>query len=913
MDSVGNVTPVAGDGLASKGCRTLEAVAVRVGRETVQRLAAAGDTFALQVRAPSDLGAAIGALKLARVDVLGLAARTRATDGDGPSSPDAPTVSSVVNAPGGPLFLVENLAADAELLGSIPDVVVRRLERAGVESATVDAPVRGGPLDLLDATANAVILRLFPRPRGRATTLPPDWLDIACEWVTGDLGDEDTARLRVLGVEFDVPAQEVSAVVHDCGLAKAWCDAVNGELDDRVRIASITFGRLPHLALAAGGPQVEGPGLVARFHLLQEVARELAADVAYGCIDFEPTFEGLALGLSPMGWQTQGGAPPNVIARELIDDRVPDAYPYQVLGPAHVARLRETNLAFESLGEGRVELTLDKPESWLPGRPERDDAQAQGWDVLAPSLVLDDDLAALVEARGTGTGTAVVDVVASEADIAALDSIPDLDAIVLERSAHSRRGMKLTLLELVTWLNHEPHSDHPPSVSPVLSTFARWLAAGFDTNDRQALKAVAPRLIGTGPAEPAEERARQWLATEWLVRVQAPAWLRAAGLVEAADRLESLGRLTDDLELVRAVDILGTAITIASRRIDITASIVSDNEARRGVPDEEIVWDAWERVTETTGYVDLSALPAKLTVLLAKPDGFQGQSQQFAASETATHGAPAELTYATDLRVIECSRDPRVRDELEESRQSVGDTAWTTALHAVADEAWEHGWRAADLAAVDAYRAKLSSENTSEKIAADLAARELSGFTIRVEMGRIAKTMLTRAGSYDDDRDAALEAADQAARDSLTRAALAGGAFSEEHPWDAARNAARSSAGGNQWSVVSDEARRAIGEDAWAQAMADARAVVTDLLTDSPDTVSRVVIAAVAREASSAAARGVALRASAVARAQDGDHAEAEAAAHEALQRIAIGLQAEALLLLDRLIEVEVPAAIAAQ
>jgi hypothetical protein len=829
-----------------------------VGRETVQRLAAAPDTFALQVRGSSDLGAAIHALKLARVDVLGLAARTRATDG-GPSDPppDPPTVSSVVNAPGGPLFLVENLAADADLLSSIPDVVVRRLEKAGVESATVEAPPRGGPLDALDTTRHAVVLRLFPRPRGRATTLPADWLDIACEWVTGDLGDDESSRLRVLGVEFDVPATEVSAVVHDCGLAKAWCDAVNGQLDDRVRIASITFGRLPHLALAAGGPQVDGNGLVARFHLLQEVARELAADVAYGCIDFEPTFEGLALGLSPTGWQAQGGAPPNVIARELIDERVPDAYPYQVLGPGHIARLGEISLAHEALGDGRIEITLDEPASWLPGRPERDDVQSQGWDVLAPCLVLDEDLAALVAARGAGAE--VLDVEESEADIAALESIPDLDGIILERSAHSRRGTKLSLLELVTWLNHEPHSDLPPSVSPVLSTYARWLAAGFDNEDRQALKALAPRLIGTGPASAEEERARQWLATEWLVHVQAPAWLRAAGLAEAADRLESLGRLTDDLELVRAVDILGTAITIASRRIDITASIVSDDDVKHGVPDEEIVWDAWERVTETTGYV--------------------------AASEAATHGAPAELTYATDLRVIECSRDPRVRDELEDSRQSVGDTAWTTALHAVADEAWEQGWRAADL-----------------------AARELSGFTIRVEMGRIAKTVLAR----DEDREMALEVADQAARDSLTRAALAGGAYTDEHPWDAARNAARVSEGGQEWSVVSDESRRAIGEHAWAQAMADARAVVSDLLADTPDTVARVVVASVAREASSAAARGVALRASAVARAQGGDHAETEIAAHEALQRTAIGLQAEALVLLDHLIDVEVPAPIAA-
>ncbi|MEY2404681.1 MAG: hypothetical protein QOD38_2232, partial [Acidimicrobiaceae bacterium] len=410
-------------------------MAVRVGRETVQRLAAAGEAFALQVRGPSDLGAAIGALKLARVDVLGLTARTRATaDGRPESVVEPPMVSSVVNAPGGPLFLVEHLAADTELLRSIPDVIVRRLERAGVESATVEVAPRGGTLDLLDTVAQAVVLRLFPRPRGRSTTLPPDWLDIACEWVTGDLFDDEPARLRVLGVEFDVPAAEVSAVVHDCGLAKAWCDAVNGDLDDRVRIASITFGRLPHVALAAGGPQVDANGLVARYHLLQEVARELAADVAYGCIDFEPTFEGLALGLSPAGWQSQGGAPPNVIARELADDRVPDAYPYQVLGPGHVAHLAGGGVSYESLGDGRVEVTLDEPESWLPGRTERDDAQAQGWDALAPCLVLEEDLAALVAARGTGPGSVAADGTESEADIAALESIPDLDAIELGRS-----------------------------------------------------------------------------------------------------------------------------------------------------------------------------------------------------------------------------------------------------------------------------------------------------------------------------------------------------------------------------------------------------------------------------------------------------------------------------------------------
>jgi hypothetical protein len=176
-------------------------------------------------------------------------------------------------------------------------------------------------------------------------------------------------------------------------------------------------------------------------------------------------------------------------------------------------------------------------------------------------------------------------------------------------------------------------------------------------------------------------------------------------------------------------------------------------------------------------------------------------------------------------------------------------------------------------------------------------------------MGRIAKTVLERRSQDDDDVDSALEVADRAARDSLARSALAGGAVDEQHPWDAARNAARTSDGGPQWSVVSDEARRAVGEDGWAQAMADARAAVGEVLTGAPDSVARVVVAAVAREAASAAARGVALRATAVARADGADYAETEAAANEALQRVGIGLQAQALALLDRLTDIDVPIA----
>jgi len=274
-----------------------------------------------------------------------------------------------------------------------------------------------------------------------------------------------------------------------------------------------------------------------------------------------------------------------------------------------------------------------------------------------------------------------------------------------------------------------------------------------------------------------------------------------------------------------------------------------------------MVWDTWEAVTDSTAWV--------------------------AASEAATHGAPADLVYATDQRVIEVSRDAPARDELERSKQSIGDSAWATALHAMADETWEQAWRAADS-----------------------AARELSGFTIRIEMGRVAKTVLEREAAGDELPDAGLEQADRAARDSLTRAGLRGGAPDpdatdddvEAHPWDAARNAARRSPGGHEWSFVMDEARRTVGEDAWAQAMADARTVTTQLLASAPDTVARVVTASVAREASSAAARSVAVRAAAVARAHGRTEEEVAAAVRDALEAVAGTLRPEAIALLERLI-----------
>jgi hypothetical protein len=777
------------------------------------------------------------------------------------------------------LLVVEHLDAPFDTLRTVPDLVVRRLEQAGLEYATVIAPDRGGHLDALDETRSAVVLRLFPDPRGPAGSVPPDWLDIACEWVLGDLDDNASVAMRILGVEFEVGIGDASAVFHECGLARAWSDIVHGDVRDRLRTASLTFGRLPHLALAAGGPGADNPGLVARFALLRDVARELAGEVAYACIDIEATFEGLALGLSPDGWRRQGGAPPNVVAGELVDLYVPDAFPYQVLGPNHLSGLDAGELV--ALPNGRAELLIGAPAEWLPSSVDRYELQQAGWEILEACLLGEDDLGEALrerdEARLADGGYSVR---APEADDAG-EPIPDLATIVVEGHPHSRRGTRLSVLELASWLNHEQHSDAPSAVSPVVASFVRWWAAGLDEESRQRLKPFAAAMIGTG-GQPSAERTRRWIAVDWLARVHAPAWLRLAGLDEAADRLEELDSVQETEQLVRAVDVLGSAVAIASRRLDIAAAIAG-TDPNEGL--DQMAWDAWEQVSERSGWV--------------------------AASETATLGAPSDLTNATDLRVIECSRDPRARDEIEAARVSVGDATWTTALHAFSDEAWRRGWRAADA-----------------------ATREIAGVGVREHLDRIAAAVVKRAPSGDELPEAVLDTAEQAARDELTRLVLYGrdsrartadvvsgaaaapvlndlphGRTTTEHPWDAARQAARSSATGDTWAVVVEDARKAVGEDAWAQAMADARTATDDLLRDGPDLVGRAVAAAVAREACSAAARGVAYRAITAARNGGSDDRAAYAAAVAALEPTAVALRERGFALLARLIDPTLTAA----
>jgi hypothetical protein len=113
----------------------------------------------------------------------------------------------------------------------------------------------------------------------------------------------------------------------------------------------------------------------------------------------------------------------------------------------------------------------------------------------------------------------------------------DLDTLVLERGRHAYAEQGMNVLEAVSALSpSEKFGDSPTSVSPVISAFLKEWNDDLEDEPRQRLKEYIPRITGSILTEDVEEF-RAWLATDWLVRVQAPVWLEAAGMDDLAEAL----------------------------------------------------------------------------------------------------------------------------------------------------------------------------------------------------------------------------------------------------------------------------------------------------------------------------------------------------------------------------------------
>jgi len=114
----------------------------------------------------------------------------------------------------------------------------------------------------------------------------------------------------------------------------------------------------------------------------------------------------------------------------------------------------------------------------------------------------------------------------------------DLDSLVLEAGRHSRAEVGMSVLEAVTVVSNEKFSDSPRTVSKVIEAFLRAWNDALEDEQRQDLKPYIRKVINSVLTDDVEEH-RAWQATDWLVRVQATTWLKAAGLDELAEAIAS--------------------------------------------------------------------------------------------------------------------------------------------------------------------------------------------------------------------------------------------------------------------------------------------------------------------------------------------------------------------------------------
>jgi len=132
----------------------------------------------------------------------------------------------------------------------------------------------------------------------------------------------------------------------------------------------------------------------------------------------------------------------------------------------------------------------------------------------------------------------------------------DLEHLTLARGSHDPDQGEGCVMEWVSVAAGEEWSDHPQCTSPVIAAFLRTWQDALGDDDRQTLKRFIPVIAEDGTVISAgvmgtrttaeAETVRAWMCTDWLVRVQAPAWLRLAGLTEQADILASMVELTPE-------------------------------------------------------------------------------------------------------------------------------------------------------------------------------------------------------------------------------------------------------------------------------------------------------------------------------------------------------------------------------
>ena len=358
--------------------------------------------FVLQVQKSSDPQAALTALRRAADDVAALDGGWESAPGLSPGDTNGPTGVNVFLAPTGPLIAVDGGHTPMELLVTVPRLIARRLEEAGVTSAVLALPKRSETLDQLPRMPRAVVLRLYTPPPLNwiggllDRRIPRRWLEEGCTWLTTGLAEDHELWAQLWQMEFSVRASEASQFVRDYGgwlvagnppsaaptrraKAKGWTQQeIEADRLARIggRVRVMAAGNT--LTLAGGGPDTTDEELLEVYDDLRALARRLAPEAGYGFIT--PSDHFTLTDAPSLRWSPEA---PQSWPHRISDVAVFDAFPAQILGPGHIKRLGGVPAGATELEGGRIELVFGEPTSWLESPLEA------GRALLGPCLTTD--------------------------------------------------------------------------------------------------------------------------------------------------------------------------------------------------------------------------------------------------------------------------------------------------------------------------------------------------------------------------------------------------------------------------------------------------------------------------------------------------------------------------------------------
>jgi hypothetical protein len=194
--------------------------------------------------------------------------------------------------------------------------------------------------------------------------------------------------------------------------------------------------------------------------------------------------------------------------------------------------------------------------------------------------------------------------------------------VFLSKGEHNTRAEGVCAMEFVAYLAGEVHSDAPICSSPVLAAFGRGLNDCMPDEERQSLRPLLTRVIGT--AGDGQDEQRVWMVRDWIIRRYLPTWLRLAGFTDYADRLANHDAILSDADLEAVMPIVAAAGSAAWSAADSAAGSAAWSAARSA---------AWSAAGSAAGSAARSAM---------------GSAARSAAGSAAWSAAKAELMPTVD-------------------------------------------------------------------------------------------------------------------------------------------------------------------------------------------------------------------------------------------------------------------------